>query len=75
MESINQHLQEMGYNDIHYSMKMVQGPFLQACGLKTFYFLGILLFCLLLFVQLFLNNRSTDKVLLFNWQGTIVLEQ
>ena len=41
LESIYRRLRGMGYRDIHYSTKMLQGPFSRACKLYSFYFLAL----------------------------------
>ena len=41
LESISRRLQVMGYGDIRYSTKMLQGPFSRACRLYAFYFLSM----------------------------------
>ena len=41
LESIYQRLQGMGYRDVCYSTKMLQGPSSRACGLYAFYFLAM----------------------------------
>ena len=39
LESIYKWLQGMGYRDISYCTKMLQGPFSRSCGFYAFYFL------------------------------------
>ena len=41
LESIYRRLRGMGYRDIRYSTKMLQGPFSGACGIYAFYFLAM----------------------------------
>ena len=41
LEESQQRLQGMGYRDVRYSTKMLQGPFSRACGLYAFYFLAM----------------------------------
>ena len=41
LESINRRLPGMGYRDVLYSTKMLQGPFSRACGVSAFYFLAM----------------------------------
>ena len=41
LEDIYQRLRDMGYRDVRYSTKMLQGPWSRSCGLYAFYFVAM----------------------------------